>query len=1511
MLYVFAGGFGMAFAGTPTVNGLFYGDGDNLNYPSMPYATSTAGSYVYLTLQNGTLYVALVVDRVVNDAVWSPKSNSVYTISAGWSNHRTAKRAMDSEYASFTLTTDTGTNEQTWAWRQGSAGVSSGSMSYTNENWVSDTTVAGGLGSPPPSIDSYSSYAWNMSNYAYRVNNSIDPGWDMGIDDQYNWNSPFTNPGDHTDVVNASEGFPATGDITYSSTYEWEWSLVYEWSVDLTQFGATPVFVVTGTSHHSPGKNGYEDDPFPPGTNSLMDFGDLPDTYNTVLTNNGARHVIDVAGAYLGSNLDNDADGTPATSATDDDIQGLDDEDGIQLLSPMYPGSNAVIRVTVGSTGAFSAFIDFDGDGTLDTVTLVSSTGPTTLTPGTIGDMVLTNGTYDLTISIPSDAEGSMPGRFRITNTTGEGGNSVSGAASSGEVEDYVFPSSIGNRVWFDENDDGIQDSGDTNNLVNVPVQLVDTNGTLIASTTTDADGLYSFGDIPGGTYVVRFDLSTVTTNLGVVTANAGGNDALDSDGISGDTGGWVETAYYLQVPGQTNLTADLGVSLIGTTLAVVADVHAEWRGGAGYLVWKTDSEWNTAGFFVYLIDPETGVETRLNSTLIPSAFFAAGSMYEIEIPQAVEGDLSLLRLEEMELSGTVRGLGTHAVVFAEPPPVAMAAPIAMAAPLALAATVAPDPSSVLKVFVRNEGIYGIGLQAIADGMGRPLKAIQALAKNGNLQITCQGEPVPFHFDAEPGRILFYAEPTDNWYARDAAYLISKGSGLTMVRREPEATSGETVFPVQIRVEEDRYPFDSALTRPDDFYYWDYVISGHPSLGAREVALDLTGYAGGSLDLTIHLRGWSSTYNNPDHLAEFLFNGEVAGSVTFDGQETVSARLTIPAGWVEGGINTVTVKGVLQSGYTHSFFVLDSVDASFEHELVPLATSLLFGPDGSASVSAAAFTEPIAMALDANNTPAWIAEAEGGIPSKAWSVGTSERFAVIEADQVPMLEPEPAADDAWFMDTSSRVDYLLITSRALEAAAQSLADYRTEQGLSTGVAVFEDVCDLITHGLRTPEAVPALLCYARDHWIQPPWMTVLAGNGHYDYLGTLGNEANHIPPMLFDTRDGLFASDGLLADCNGDNLPDIAIGRLPALTAVDLTAMIAKIKAYEAGFGSTIEDILVFAADINDSAGNFSSANTSLANWAGDDHAVEQIDLNTTEIEDARMQLLAKFNRGAGFIHYTGHGGVNNFSAKKLLKASDVTAMNNPDTPPVVVALSCLVGRYEAPGVNGMGEVLMRKAGAGAVAVWGPSGLSRNNPAVDLGNAFYRTILQDGCGTLGLAIQKARSSVIGDQFTKDTFAIYNLLGDPSLRIAGNTAGQPCDRNFAQWRWQRFAPGTLVNPELSGVEGDANGNGQNNFLEYAFGGNPHESGTVVPTLKVLRGKPDGKGWARFLWRQRVLRSDLEYRLRVSDDLVNWQPAPEALQILSTLPVGDGVIEEVTARLPFEGKKVYLKLDITQK
>ena len=88
----------------------------------------------------------------------------------------------------------------------------------------------------------------------------------------------------------------------------------------------------------------------------------------------------------------------------------------------------------------------------------------------------------------------------------------LTGAYTAADFGFYkVVPGSIGDKVWYDADADGVVDPTEAG-LAYVDVKLYqDTNGNgvvdagepLLATTTTDANGVYSFNNLPAGTYVV------------------------------------------------------------------------------------------------------------------------------------------------------------------------------------------------------------------------------------------------------------------------------------------------------------------------------------------------------------------------------------------------------------------------------------------------------------------------------------------------------------------------------------------------------------------------------------------------------------------------------------------------------------------------------------------------------------------------------------------------------------------------------------------------------------------------------------------------------------------------------------------------------------------------------------------------------------------------------------------------------------------------------------------------
>ncbi|HHR7600562.1 TPA: SdrD B-like domain-containing protein, partial [Staphylococcus aureus] len=104
--------------------------------------------------------------------------------------------------------------------------------------------------------------------------------------------------------------------------------------------------------------------------------------------------------------------------------------------------------------------------------------------------------------------------------------SSVNGSSTAnGDQKKY----NLGDYVWEDTNKDGKQDANEKG-IKGVYVILKDSNGKELDRTTTDENGKYQFTGLGNGTYSVEFSTPAGYTPT---TANAGTDDAVDSDGLT------------------------------------------------------------------------------------------------------------------------------------------------------------------------------------------------------------------------------------------------------------------------------------------------------------------------------------------------------------------------------------------------------------------------------------------------------------------------------------------------------------------------------------------------------------------------------------------------------------------------------------------------------------------------------------------------------------------------------------------------------------------------------------------------------------------------------------------------------------------------------------------------------------------------------------------------------------------------------------------------------------------
>jgi hypothetical protein len=177
-----------------------------------------------------------------------------------------------------------------------------------------------------------------------------------------------------------------------------------------------------------------------------IDFGDAPDTsagtgtvnYNTLATDNGPSHSI-VAGLFLGNTIDGDSGTLQNTRANADDVDSAlpDDEDGVldplDLLGTVgaAPTITLLATNTTGNAATLAGWIDYNRNGVFDDDT---ERAQVTVPDGS------DDARFTLSFpTIPAFSAGQTYARFRLsTDAAFIASPSATGAASDGEVEDYI-----------------------------------------------------------------------------------------------------------------------------------------------------------------------------------------------------------------------------------------------------------------------------------------------------------------------------------------------------------------------------------------------------------------------------------------------------------------------------------------------------------------------------------------------------------------------------------------------------------------------------------------------------------------------------------------------------------------------------------------------------------------------------------------------------------------------------------------------------------------------------------------------------------------------------------------------------------------------------------------------------------------------------------------------------------------------------------------------------------------
>lgn len=331
----------------------------------------------------------------------------------------------------------------------------------------------------------------------------------------------------------------------------------------------------------------------------------------------------------------------------------------------------------------------------------------------------------------------------------------------------------------------------------------------------------------------------------------------------------------------------------------------------------------------------------------------------------------------------------------------------------------------------------------------------------------------------------------------------------------------------------------------------------------------------------------------------------------------------------------------------------------------------------------------------------------------------------------------------------------------------------------------------------------------------------------HNYLGFNAPNPNHIPPYLanVDPWIGVTACDTCYAQLDGDDpltgdgprdpdaprwgaafLLDIWLGRLPVATVDELAALVDKIVRYETAADATagwqdlsiqLADDYIESADGSlDRAGNFWASVEQIIklqppqlnivrvyyNIAVDPailpHAVRQWYERVrpwliTEQKAAQAKALSTLSAGTGLATFTGHS--NHWQWGRMGKTAgydhrifgllDVDALKNRNQPFISLSMTCYTSQFTIPAEDHrtLDERLLLHPEGGAIATWGPAGLSIAHGHDALQTGFYHALWEASplSAKLGALTQSGYNHIVlNTPCCQDVARTFVLLGDP-------------------------------------------------------------------------------------------------------------------------------------------------------
>jgi len=375
-----------------------------------------------------------------------------------------------------------------------------------------------------------------------------------------------------------------------------------------------------------------------------------------------------------------------------------------------------------------------------------------------------------------------------------------------------------------------------------------------------------------------------------------------------------------------------------------------------------------------------------------------------------------------------------------------------------------------------------------------------------------------------------------------------------------------------------------------------------------------------------------------------------------------------------------------------------------------------------------------------------------------------------------------------------QTDMFIITPSSMLSAADRLADFHRDEGMSVAVIDIQKIYNEFSSGQQDLTAIRDFFKMFYDratNYITLPKYALLLGDASFDYKDRIDGNENIIPTYeseeSFSSISSYCTDDyiGFLDFTEGEDITnisnpnkiDIAIGRIPVDNLSEANGVADKIINYNTT--TTMEDwrnVLTFVADDEDNNLHFGQVEqlTSLTTMENiDNYNIEKIYLDAytqsnaaggDRYPDVKDAILRRIRTGAFLINYTGHGGPKNWAQERVFNIEDIRDLENKNRLPLFITATCDYGPYDDTDFHSAGESLITNMNGGAVALITTTRLVFAFQNFDMNSRVLDFLFQEYQGrkpTVGEILMEAKNGAAASENNRK----FVLLGDPAMTLA--------------------------------------------------------------------------------------------------------------------------------------------------